>query len=97
MSNEIKIKIDVFNEAVSLLKQINSSLNESINKINVEGNKLYNTWDSRSGKNFNYKNKKLISNMKSLNNNIQDLSVELNNVNSTYQQMDNSIASRIGK
>lgn len=97
MSNEIKIKIDVFNEAVSLLKQINFSLNESINKINAEGNKLYNTWDSRSGKNFNYKNKKLISNMKSLNNNIQDLSVDLNNVNSTYQQMDNSIASRIGK
>jgi len=96
MSNEMKIKSDVFYEAVSLLKQVNTSLDCSINKINIEGNKLANTWNSKSGSDFNAKNKKFISNMKLLSNAIGDLAVDLNKVNSTYKQMDTLIASKIG-
>ena len=95
MSNEINIKSDVFYEVVSLLKQINISLDYSINKINIEGNKLANTWDSKSGSNFNEKHKKLISNMKLLSNGIGDLAVELNNINSIYEETDNLISSKI--
>ncbi|NLL30022.1 MAG: hypothetical protein GX258_03075 [Clostridiales bacterium] len=96
MSSEVKIKSYAFYEAVSLLNQVNASLNCSINKINKEGNKLANTWNSKSGSNFNLKNKKLISNMKLLSNGIGDLAAELNKANSGYQQMDNFIASKIG-
>jgi len=96
MSSEVKIKSYAFYEAVSLLNQVNASLNCSINKINKEGNKLANTWNSKSGSNFNLKNKKLISNMKLLSNSIGDLAAELNKANSGYQQMDNFIASKIG-
>lgn len=96
MAIEIKVKSDVFYESISLLNEINISLNDSINKINKESNKLSSTWDSKSGSNFVAKNKKLILNMKLLNNSIGDLAAELNNINLAYEQMDSLIKSKIG-
>ena len=53
----------LFMEAVSFIKSsIYRGLNLSINKINKKGNKLANTWNSKSGNNFNSKTKS-ISNM----------------------------------
>ncbi len=95
MSNEIKIKSDVFNEAANILTQINMSLSNSINKMNIETKKLASTWDSKSGNRFNGKNKILITNMKILNDGIGQLALELNNINSAYEKIDKSIAYKL--
>ncbi|MBS5939137.1 hypothetical protein [Clostridium sp.] len=96
MSSEIKIKSDIFYETITILKQVNINLNYSIKKIKVEGNRLSNTWDSKSGNDFSVKNKKIISNMELLSDGMEDLVVALNKINLEYEETDRLASSKMG-
>lgn len=96
MSSEINIKSDIFYETITILKQVNINLNYSIKKIKIEGSRLSNTWDSKSGNGFSVKNKNTISNMELLSDGIEDLVVALNKINLEYEKADRLASSKIG-
>lgn len=95
MANEIEIKSDEFDKAVSVLKLIGINL-VGINKNLVKsGNAIECTWEGKSGEGFSRKNKKLCENIKALGESITTLAEQLKNINEAFEELDNSIVSKL--